>query len=155
MSQANWDRDDYQFPRLLSEILAVGLTDEQLKALSESMGLGLREIDSLFDRAEAAWEEVKKHTVPTLARTTELEACDRQFWKTVLAVTVLSEDEPLQQGLSLADIHYEVTEGHCSGAVDVVDAIRLTPKEAAEELRMQGSDPEFFRLTEDGEPLAE
>ena len=49
-----WHHDHVQFARLLSEVRAAGLTDEQYKALSTSMDLPREQ------RAECAWEEIKE-----------------------------------------------------------------------------------------------
>lgn len=57
----NWRRDDYQFPRLLSELFAV-VDDDLLRPVAESMDLELSEIIELFTRAEDAWERVKVAT---------------------------------------------------------------------------------------------
>jgi len=53
-----WTRDDVQFPRLLAEICA---TQDALDipALAESMDLTVAEVNSLFDRAQTAWETIK------------------------------------------------------------------------------------------------
>jgi hypothetical protein len=58
----NWDRDDYQFPRLLAEILAVTHDKLDYDALCESMDLEPAHIHELFDRADVAWERVKEET---------------------------------------------------------------------------------------------
>jgi len=52
-----------QFPRLLAEINAVGLTDKQLTDISASMDLDRRHIKALFDRAEIAFEVIKEDVV--------------------------------------------------------------------------------------------
>jgi len=54
MSQ--WNDLGIQFPRLLAKINAVGLSEEQLQGLSESMGLELSRIDELFERAHILFE---------------------------------------------------------------------------------------------------
>jgi hypothetical protein len=77
----------------------------------------------------------------------------RKFFKTVYQIEVLSEDNPLPDELTLAQIEYEITEGHCSGSISIIETWPLTAKEAAEALMAQGSDPEFFRLDEDGKDL--
>lgn len=59
-----WADDATQFPRLLDEIVAVGLTDEQLAGLCESMDLEPERINELFDRAQAAWD-AQKERLPT------------------------------------------------------------------------------------------
>ena len=59
MNAGMWGRDDVQFARLLAEIRAVGLTNEQMEELCISMDLSVREINELLDRAEAAFEGFK------------------------------------------------------------------------------------------------
>ena len=60
---SNWERNDYQFPRLLSEIAAnIQLTPDQLDMLLESMDLTSEQVDYLFDRAQAVWEDIKELT---------------------------------------------------------------------------------------------
>ena len=54
-----WDRDDIQFPRLLAEIKAAGLTGEQLVAIRDSMSLTTTEVCELLDRAEETWDALK------------------------------------------------------------------------------------------------
>lgn len=50
-----WSRNDIQFPRLLSEIVA---TQDKLDmpALAESMDLDVSEVGELFERAQTAWQ---------------------------------------------------------------------------------------------------
>ena len=74
----------------------------------------------------------------------------RKFWKTVITLEVLSEDEPIDDSEGLLEIYDEITYGACSGISNVVKQQQLTPKEAAEALIKQGSDPEFFGIDEDG-----
>jgi hypothetical protein len=52
-----WEMDHVQFPRLIAEIVAT--QDIDLKALAESMDLSEGDLDSLFDRANTAWESIK------------------------------------------------------------------------------------------------
>ncbi len=54
-----WLDDRVQFARLLAEIRAAGLNDEQFDLLSESMDLDRERVLELFDRAERAWEKAK------------------------------------------------------------------------------------------------
>lgn len=58
----NWRNDAIQFPRLLAEVRAVGLTDEQYAGLAESMDLDRDEIDEVLERAEEEWEAIKDTT---------------------------------------------------------------------------------------------
>lgn len=58
-----WKRDDVQFPRLLAEINAVGLTSGQAADICDSMDLSKERLKELFERAEIALEKIKaKHT---------------------------------------------------------------------------------------------
>ena len=62
MSNDLWDRDDIQFPRLLAEIKAVGLTGRQMDELRASMDLDSNQIHELLDRAEETFEAVKEQS---------------------------------------------------------------------------------------------
>lgn len=76
----------------------------------------------------------------------------RKFYKTVIQVEVLSE-EPYKYE-SLSDVSFDICEGNCSGTVNSIEEnIVLSSKEAAKELKKQGSDPEFFQLDKDGNNL--
>lgn len=54
-----WVDDDIQFPRLLAEIRATGLSNSQYKALQASMDLPRARINEIFDRAQAQFEKMK------------------------------------------------------------------------------------------------
>jgi len=57
--QPVWENNGIQFPRLLAEIQA---TQDSLdmEALCESMDLSVEEVESLFERAQQAWERIKE-----------------------------------------------------------------------------------------------
>ena len=55
-----WNHNELQFCRLLSEIAAVGLTNEQMKGLCESMDLQEQDIYELLDRAQNSFEQFKE-----------------------------------------------------------------------------------------------
>lgn len=77
----------------------------------------------------------------------------RKFYKSRVVVEMLSE-EPLRNNSfeSLLEVHHEITEGHCSGQWHFVVLNEvLDGADAAKALTMQFSDPEFFRLTCDGD----
>jgi hypothetical protein len=59
MSQELWENDTIQFPRLIAEIDAIGLTDGQIEGLCESMDLEREELFSLLARAQHNWENIK------------------------------------------------------------------------------------------------
>lgn len=54
-----WENNSVQFPRLLAEILAIGLTPRQFADLSKSMDLNSEDIKALLYRAEKRWEAIK------------------------------------------------------------------------------------------------
>lgn len=51
-----WLSDHIQFMRMLSEISSVGLTEEQMLWLGESMDLSPEQIKDLLSRADDAWD---------------------------------------------------------------------------------------------------
>ena len=60
MSNANWNNDAIQFPRLIAEIMAT--QDLDMVALCDAMDLELPHLNELFDRADAEWERIKEQT---------------------------------------------------------------------------------------------
>jgi hypothetical protein len=72
----------------------------------------------------------------------------KKFYRTVIEIEVLSE-EPVSFS-ELDEIHYAITQGHCSGDWIVNSQSEVTPKHMAQLLIAQGSDPEFLGLDEDG-----
>jgi hypothetical protein len=62
MPNTTWDNDAVQFPRLLAELRAVGLTNDQYRDLTTAMDLTFDEIDELLERAETAWQAIKAQT---------------------------------------------------------------------------------------------
>ena len=75
----------------------------------------------------------------------------RKFYKTTIKVVVLSE-EPYQYE-NLVQVHNDITDGDCSGKHEITKAEELTAKQAAKALKAQGSDPEFFQITDEGEDI--
>jgi len=75
----------------------------------------------------------------------------RKFYRTRIIVEVLSE-EPVDFD-NLNQVHYAITEGDCSGRWEETEVKELNGKEAAVALEIQGSEPGFFGLTDDGEDL--
>lgn len=74
-----------------------------------------------------------------------------KFFKTIITIEILSERK--YNSTDLTRINYDITDGDCSGKVEISSYQELTPKEAAKELLAQGSDPEFFNLDKDGNSL--
>jgi hypothetical protein len=73
----------------------------------------------------------------------------RKFYKTTFVLEVLSE-EPYET-TALEDIHYDITDGHCSGELRRVKQVRMGAVRTAKALLKQRSEPEFFGLTATGE----
>ncbi len=76
----------------------------------------------------------------------------RRFHKTVIQIEILSED-PYPDGKSLQDIAYDIEDGEYSGRIHRVSSEELDGPAMADALEKQGSDPEFFRLDQDGVDL--
>ena len=73
----------------------------------------------------------------------------RKFYRTVIQIEVLSE-EPYSE-TDLNQVADDITNGHQSGKVDIiVDSEEMDGKTAANKLKEQGSDPEFFCLDDHG-----
>jgi hypothetical protein len=69
MTQANWNNNAIQFPRLISEIEASGAFDlllpDRLRVIDSvaiSMDLDPSEVYELVDRASMEWDSIKLHT---------------------------------------------------------------------------------------------
>ena len=77
---------------------------------------------------------------------------NRTFYKTVIKVVVISE-HPISEDMDLKDIQHEVTFGDSSGQLIWDKPIKLNGKQAAKELMLQGTDPEFFQITEEGDNI--
>lgn len=77
---------------------------------------------------------------------------NRKFYKTTITLEVLSE-EPIPNWMDTQAIVYEAQEGGFSMATVGNVEVELDGKQAANELTSQGSEPEFFGLTEDGEDV--
>jgi hypothetical protein len=128
--KALWEIDEAQFPRLLSEIKAVGLTPEQMDDLSVSMDLSKEGIHELLDRAEEAFEVMKakhhgwpprpkKFSVPVVYTTTGwvlIEAPDMASAKA--KATVMNE----RDGVEYLDIKDAECEVECM--VDEIEEVK-------------------------------
>lgn len=58
-----WERDDIQFTRLLAEIYAIGLTEEQKDDICRSMEIRVEQLDILLERAEKKFQHIKENLV--------------------------------------------------------------------------------------------
>ena len=75
------------------------------------------------------------------------------FFKTTITVTVLSEN-PL--GLvcnDLGELHYRITNGDCVGTIKDASHEQITGKQCADTLYELGSEPDFFRLDDEGNTI--
>jgi hypothetical protein len=74
----------------------------------------------------------------------------RAFHKTVVTVTILSEEQ--LEFDDLAELGHMITNGDAVGDYEV-ESDNLTPKQAADLAHALRSDPEFFGLTDNGEDV--
>jgi hypothetical protein len=63
MSNTNWANDTIQFPRVLAEIHAIGLTDGQMRQLEDGMDCSEFDIGEILNRATEKFDEIKEMTV--------------------------------------------------------------------------------------------
>jgi len=68
---------------------------------------------------------------------------DHKYYRTVFKIEVLSR-EPMDGHLTLADIHYEITDGHCSGMFLESEEEECDAKRISVLLEAQNSDPTFL-----------
>jgi hypothetical protein len=82
-----------------------------------------------------------------------METTTKKFFKTTITIEIISDRK--YNSVDLEQINYDITEGDCSGVVNVQNYQELTPEETAKALIAQGSDPEFLGLNTDGEFIDE
>lgn len=83
-------------------------------------------------------------------------ASKRRFYRTVVSVEILSEEpyvENPEVEEDLVMIHNDITNGDCSGRVTWGESQEVDGPTMARLLQEQASDPEFFRLDENGEDV--
>jgi hypothetical protein len=68
--------------------------------------------------------------------------CSASFKKTVIRVEVISDG--YWEWDNLSDIAHDITDGECSGVVEVEDVVFLSAEDTARALVTQGSDPSFL-----------
>lgn len=73
---------------------------------------------------------------------------EKHFYRTIFKIEVLSDE--LVGELDLEQINYAITDGHCSGDITIESQLEISPKQMAELLIAQGSDPEFLGLDNQG-----
>lgn len=83
--------------------------------------------------------------------TEQSEPLRKRYYRTVFVVEVLSQDRAVDH-MDLREVMDEAEVGDFSALISDITVSELTAKEAAAELIKQQSDPEFFGLTETGEP---
>jgi len=62
-TKSSWNKNSIQFPRLLSEICAIGLTEDQKTELCDNMDIDENELDELFNRAQRDFERIKERVL--------------------------------------------------------------------------------------------
>ena len=76
----------------------------------------------------------------------------RKFFKTVVRVTVLNEDVPIEFD-ALTELEHAIDSGDEVVQIAVLKQVQLTPRAAARALSRYGSEPEFFQLNGNGEDV--
>jgi hypothetical protein len=71
----------------------------------------------------------------------------KKYYKSVITITVLTEDYPVSASTPIEVVGREITNGDWSGEVELVSTTELAESEMAKALIDQGSDPEFFGIT--------
>jgi hypothetical protein len=118
-------------------------------------------------RATLKLKDVRRGTMSKADKNAEIPMGDEQlppvkqpqFYRTVFKIEVLSEhwadEKDWVSNYALEQIHYAITEGHCSGLMTVESELEVTPKQMAQLLKAQGSDTSFFMLDEQGNSIEE
>ncbi len=76
---------------------------------------------------------------------------DGAFRKITYTVELLTDDDVIAfDQMSLDEINYQITEGHCVGVYHMTEAKPLTGPEMVQALYEFGSDPSFFQLDDAG-----
>jgi len=68
---------------------------------------------------------------------------NKKYYRTVFKIEVLS-NEPIEDGIGLEEIAYEISEGHCSGMFLDDEVEECDEKRIRELLENQGSDASFL-----------
>ena len=68
---------------------------------------------------------------------------NKKYYRTVFKIEVLSS-EPIEDGIGLEEIAYEISEGHCSGMFLDDEVEECDEKRITELLENQGSDASFL-----------
>jgi hypothetical protein len=79
----------------------------------------------------------------------------KRFFRTEIRIEVLSEGKAPDEGWEIHEIVREFQMGDFSGEWEIVEVREISGPECAERLRAQGSEPGFFGLDDDGNPLDE
>jgi hypothetical protein len=76
----------------------------------------------------------------------------REFYRTVIHVEVLSEEPYVFNG-NLYSLAEDLDTGDCSGIARTIQEEKCNGPRMAQLLVAQGSDPEFFRIDDEGNDL--
>ncbi len=76
---------------------------------------------------------------------------ERIFHKTVVQITILSEEEI--GSVTAEEIAYQTNDGEWSGRTEIASREEIDGSAMAKELIDQASDPEFFCLTPEGDDI--
>jgi hypothetical protein len=73
---------------------------------------------------------------------------EKLLYKTRVVIEVISHNPFHFHDLQTLD--HDITDGECSGKIDVSDSVEIKGKEALELIMAQGTDPEFFGMNRHG-----
>ena len=98
-----------------------------------------------------------------LERPNDLEqpTIEKKFFRTVMKVDILSENEPVGGDLVLTEIRHSIAEvllsqiGGCLSEINLESELELTPQQMAKLLISQGSEPELMGLDSEGNLIEE
>lgn len=108
------------------------------------------EVISMDDEGVKGLIERVRRVQPQQARVEdELADEPRAYFESVLQIKVLSE-ESSAEGMGLQQLVDAITTGDCVGEVAFLGARQISAQTAARRLSEMGSEPGFFRLSEDG-----
>ena len=77
---------------------------------------------------------------------------ERKFYTNTITIDILTEDKTLDSD-DLDDIVNRITYGDAVAGELNITSVEISSKVAADKLLQFGSDPEFFRLDDEGETL--
>ena len=76
-----------------------------------------------------------------------------KFYKTIIQITVISDNGPKVQNLTLTDIAYEMIQGELAGSWEITKHNAISSKQCAKELMKMNCEPDFMGLDDKGNEI--